>query len=155
MILPLLLAMSSTSSLPDHLKKRLMALNDRRITEDGVIIIKAQQFRSLDQNKADAVQRLRLLIARAVYQEAEYIFLDEATTALDTFNEMLIMEELEETFARQTVVLVAHRLNTVRNADHIIVLESGEVVEEGSHDELYYSRGAYYQLLRNQLELGA
>lgn len=100
-------------------------------------------------------ERQRLLIARAVYQEAEYIFLDEATTALDTFNEMLIMEELEETFARQTMVLVAHRLNTVRNADHIIVLESGEVVEEGSHDELYYSRGAYYQLLRNQLELGA
>lgn len=100
-------------------------------------------------------QKQRLLIARAVYKNPEYIFFDEATTALDAYNEMLIMENLEEFFHGRTVVIVAHRLSTVMNADNIIVLEGGEIVEQGTHAELTYVRGAYYQLVRNQLELGA
>ena len=100
-------------------------------------------------------QKQRLLIARAVYKNPEYIFFDEATTALDAYNEMLIMENLEEFFHKRTVVIVAHRLSTVMNADNIVVLESGEIVEQGTHEELTYLRGAYYHLIRNQLELGA
>ncbi|HMN91313.1 MAG TPA: peptidase domain-containing ABC transporter [Saprospiraceae bacterium] len=100
-------------------------------------------------------QKQRLLIARAIYKNPEYIFFDEATTALDAYNEMLIMEDLEEFFRHRTVIIVAHRLSTVVNADNIIVLEGGEIVEQGTHDKLTYSRGAYYQLIRNQLELGA
>ncbi len=100
-------------------------------------------------------QKQRLLIARAVYKNPEYIFFDEATTALDAYNEMLIMENLEEFFRHRTVVIVAHRLSTVVNADNIVVLEGGEIVEQGTHEELTYLRGAYYQLIRNQLELGA
>ncbi|MCB0593407.1 MAG: peptidase domain-containing ABC transporter, partial [Phaeodactylibacter sp.] len=97
-------------------------------------------------------QKQRLLIARAVYKNPEYIFFDEATTALDAYNEMVIMENLEEFFYGRTVVTVAHRLSTVMNADNIVVLEGGEIVEQGTHDELTYLRGAYYQLVRNQLE---
>ncbi|MEZ5044423.1 MAG: peptidase domain-containing ABC transporter [Saprospiraceae bacterium] len=100
-------------------------------------------------------QKQRLLIARAVYKDPDYIFFDEATTALDSYNEMIIMENLEDFFRGKTVLIVAHRLSTVMNADHIIVIESGEVVEQGTHDELTYIRGAYFQLVRNQLELGA
>jgi len=100
-------------------------------------------------------QKQRLLIARAVYKNPDYIFFDEATNALDAYQEMLIMENLEEFFAGKTVVVVAHRLSTVMNADNIIVLEKGEIVEEGTHDELIHRRGAYYYLIRNQLELGA
>ncbi|MCB9081610.1 MAG: peptidase domain-containing ABC transporter [Lewinellaceae bacterium] len=100
-------------------------------------------------------QKQRLLIARAVYKDPDYLFFDEATTALDAFNEMVIMENLAELFRRRTIVIVAHRLSTVMNADNIIVLEDGEIVEQGTHEELTYIRGAYYQLVRNQLELGA
>lgn len=100
-------------------------------------------------------QRQRLLIARSVYKDPDYIFFDEATTALDSYNEMVIMENLEDFFRGKTVVIVAHRLSTVMNADNIIVIESGEIVEQGTHEELTYIRGAYYQLVRNQLELGA
>ncbi|MBX2871367.1 MAG: peptidase domain-containing ABC transporter [Saprospiraceae bacterium] len=100
-------------------------------------------------------QRQRLLIARAVYKDPDYIFFDEATTALDSYNEMVIMENLEDFFRGKTVVIVAHRLSTVMNADNIIVIESGEIVEQGTHEELTYIRGAYFQLVRNQLELGA
>jgi ATP-binding cassette subfamily B protein len=100
-------------------------------------------------------EQQRLLIARAVYKDPEYFFFDEATSALDAFSEMLIMENLNESFPDRTMLIVAHRLNTVRLADHIIVMESGEVVEQGNHDELYYRGGAYHQLVRNQIELGA
>ncbi len=100
-------------------------------------------------------QRQRMLIARAVYKNPDYIFFDEATTALDAYNEMLIMENLEDFFRNRTVVIVAHRLSTVMNADNIVVLEGGEIVEQGTHEELTYLGGAYYQLVRNQLELGA
>ena len=100
-------------------------------------------------------QKQRLLIARAVYKDPEYIFFDEATNALDAYNEMIIMENLENFFKNKTVIVVAHRLSTVKNADNIIVLESGEVVEQGSHTELTALRGAYFYLVRNQLELGS
>lgn len=100
-------------------------------------------------------QKQRLLIARAVYKNPEYIFFDEATTALDAYNEMLIMENLEDYFRGRTVIVVAHRLSTVMNADNIVVLEGGEIIEQGTHEDLTYRRGAYYQLVRNQLELGA
>lgn len=100
-------------------------------------------------------QKQRILIARAVYKNPEYILFDEATTSLDAYNEMLIMENLEDFFYGRTVVIVAHRLSTVMNADNIVVLEDGEIIEQGTHGELTYRRGAYYQLVRNQLELGA
>ncbi|WP_353480983.1 peptidase domain-containing ABC transporter [Haliscomenobacter sp.] len=100
-------------------------------------------------------QKQRLYIARAVYKNPDYLFFDEATTALDVFNEMVIMENLNEYFRRKTIIIVAHRLSTVMNADNIIVLEDGEIVEQGTHAELTYMRGAYYQLVKNQLELGS
>ncbi|NNE30449.1 MAG: ATP-binding cassette domain-containing protein, partial [Saprospiraceae bacterium] len=100
-------------------------------------------------------QKQRMLIARAVYKNPDYIFFDEATNALDAFNELVIMENLEEFFEGKTVVIVAHRLSTVKNADNIVVLERGELVEQGTHKELTALKGAYYHLVKNQLELGA
>ncbi len=100
-------------------------------------------------------QKQRLLIARAVYKNPDYFFFDEATNALDATNERIIMHNLEHVLRNKTVIIVAHRLSTVRNADHIIVLDQGKVVEEGTHDKLTYNRSFYYQLVRNQLELGA
>jgi ATP-binding cassette, subfamily B, bacterial len=99
-------------------------------------------------------QKQRLLIARAVYKNPDYIFFDEATNALDSYNELIIMDNLKEFFAGKTVVIVAHRLSTVKHADSIIVLERGEVIEKGNHQELTAARGAYYNLVKNQLELG-
>jgi ATP-binding cassette subfamily B protein len=99
-------------------------------------------------------QKQRILIARAVYKNPEYIFFDEATNALDANNELIIMENLNDFFKGRTVVIVAHRLSTVKNADQIIVLDKGEVVELGSHHELTAQKGEYYQLVKNQLELG-
>lgn len=99
-------------------------------------------------------QRQRLLIARAVYKDPSFLFFDEATNALDAHNEKIIMENLNRFFLGRTVIVVAHRLSTVKNADQIIVLEKGEMVEKGSHEELTAKRGAYYHLVREQLELG-
>ena len=99
-------------------------------------------------------QKQRLLIARAVYKDPEYFFFDEATNALDAYNEIIILENLSEHFSGRTIVVVAHRLSTVLAADHIIVLEEGEVVEQGTHEELRAGKGAYYHLLKNQMELG-
>ncbi len=99
-------------------------------------------------------QKQRLLIARAVYKNPEYIFFDEATNALDANNEKIIMENLTEFFKKKTVVVVAHRLSTVKNADQIIVLEQGRIVEIGTHETLTQLRGRYYELVKNQLELG-
>jgi ATP-binding cassette subfamily B protein len=100
-------------------------------------------------------QKQRILIARAVYKNPEFIFLDEATNALDANNERVIMENLDEFFKGKTVVVVAHRLSTVKNADQIVVLEKGKVIEKGTHTELTKKKGAYYELVRNQLELGS
>jgi len=119
-------------------------------------------------------QRQRLLIARAVYKNPEYVFFDEATNSLDANNELVIMQNLDEFFkggysqssvfnrseaarstqTKKTVIVVAHRLSTVRNADQIIVLEKGEIIEQGTHEVLTNLRGAYYNLVKNQLELG-
>ena len=99
-------------------------------------------------------QRQRILIARAVYKDPEFIFLDEATNSLDANNESIIMHNLQEFYHGRTVLVVAHRLSTVRNADSIIVLDKGHVVEEGTHEQLVEMRGMYYTLVRNQLELG-
>jgi ATP-binding cassette subfamily B protein len=100
-------------------------------------------------------QKQRLLIARAVYKNPEYIFFDEATNALDAYNELIIMDNLNEFFKGKTVVIVAHRLSTVKHADNIIVLDKGEIIEQGNHEELTQLRGAYYNLVKNQLELGS
>ena len=99
-------------------------------------------------------QRQRILIARAVYKNPDYIFLDEATNSLDANNERAIVENLGMFYRGKTVVIVAHRLSTVRNADQIVVIDHGRVVETGNHETLTAKRGAYYSLVKNQLELG-
>lgn len=100
-------------------------------------------------------QKQRILIARAVYKEPDFIFFDEATNALDARNEKTIMENLNTFFEGKTVVVVAHRLSTVKNADQIVVMEKGELVEQGTHKELVEKKGAYYNLVKDQLELGS
>lgn len=100
-------------------------------------------------------QKQRILIARAIYKNPAFLFFDEATNALDANNEKVIVENLSEFFRGRTVVVVAHRLSTVKNADQIVVLEKGEIVETGTHAELAALRGAYYNLVKNQLELGS
>ena len=108
----------------------------------------------MDGNGISMGQKQRFLIARAVYKNPDFLFFDEATNALDTNNERIIMNNLAEFYKGKTVVIVAHRLSTVQNADNIIVLEKGKVIEEGTHAELTAKRGAYYTLVKNQLELG-
>ena len=99
-------------------------------------------------------QKQRILIARAAYKNSPYLFFDEATNSLDAKNEKVIMENLDKLFEDKTVVIVAHRLSTVKNADNIIVLDHGRIVEEGTHAALTEKKGYYYELVRNQLELG-
>lgn len=105
-------------------------------------------------NGISAGQKQRILIARAVYKNPQFLFFDEATNALDANNEKAIMENLHEFFKGRTVIVVAHRLSTVKDADKIIVLQNGEIIEEGNHNELTNKRGKYYELVKNQLELG-
>ncbi len=99
-------------------------------------------------------QKQRLSIARAVYKDPRFIFFDEATNSLDANNEKVILENLVTFFKNRTVVVVAHRLSTVRRADKIVVLDNGEVLEEGTHAELVSKKGKYFELVKNQLELG-
>jgi ATP-binding cassette subfamily B protein len=99
-------------------------------------------------------QKQRLLIARAVYKNPEMLFFDEATSALDANNEKEIMEKLNIFFKNKTVVVIAHRLSTVMNADQIVVLEKGKIIETGIHSELVANKGNYYELVKNQLQLG-
>jgi len=98
-------------------------------------------------------QKQRILIARAIYKDPEFLFLDEATNALDTINEKAIMEQLDNFLKDRTAIIVAHRLSTVRKADQIIVLHEGQVKEKGTHEELVTQKGYYYELIKNQLEL--
>jgi ATP-binding cassette subfamily B protein len=100
-------------------------------------------------------QKQRILIARAIYRDPEYIFLDEATNALDTNNERIIQENLNRFFNGKTVVIVAHRLSTVKDADQIFVLKQGQIAEKGTHASLIDLKGDYYNLVKNQLELSS
>lgn len=100
-------------------------------------------------------QKQRILIARAIYKDPEYLFFDEATNALDANNEKIIMENLNEFSKGRTVVVVAHRLSTVKNANQIVVIDNGAIVEKGKHQELLDLKGKYYNLVKDQLELGA
>lgn len=99
-------------------------------------------------------EKQRVLIARAIYKNPKYLFFDEATSALDSNNERTIMENLKTYFKGRTVIIVAHRLSTVKNADQIIVLEKGKLIEKGNHKTLTSKKAAYYNLVKNQLELG-
>jgi ATP-binding cassette subfamily B protein len=98
-------------------------------------------------------QKQRILIARAVYKNPDFIFFDEATSALDAHNERVIMENLNQFFKGRTTVVIAHRLSTVQNADQIVVLEGGKIIEIGTHTELISKKGSYYNLVKNQLQL--
>lgn len=100
-------------------------------------------------------QKQRLFIARAVYKDPHFLFFDEATSALDANNEKVIMEKLDEFFKNRTAVVIAHRLSTVKNADQIVVLDQGKIVEVGNHQTLTRKKGFYYNLVKNQLELGS
>lgn len=100
-------------------------------------------------------QKQRILIARAVYKNPRFIFLDEATNSLDAKNERMIVENLSDFYRGRTVVVVAHRLSTVKNADNIIVLDKGMIAESGTHSELIERKGVYFNLIKNQLELGS
>lgn len=99
-------------------------------------------------------QKQRLLIARSIYKNPDFLFFDEATNALDAKNERVIVESLNQFFLGKTVVIVAHRLSTVKNADQIVVLEKGAVKEIGTHHQLVTQKGIYYGLVKDQLELG-
>ena len=107
-----------------------------------------------DGNQVSTGQKQRILLARAIYKDPAYLFLDEATSALDSDNEKVIIENLNSFFKDRTVVVVAHRLSTVKNADKIVVLGKGKILEQGTHTELVAAKGAYYKLVKNQLELG-
>ena len=100
-------------------------------------------------------QKQRIFIARAVYKDPQFLFFDEATSALDSNNEKVIMENLDEFYKGRTAIVIAHRLSTVKNADQIIVLKNGEIVEQGDHKALTTNKGYYYELVKNQLELAA
>ena len=100
-------------------------------------------------------QKQRILIARAVYKNPHYIFFDEATSALDAENEKIIHDNLQQFFKGKTVLIIAHRLSTVKNADQIIVLKNGRIVEHGNHQTLVDHKADYYNLVKNQLELGS
>ncbi len=99
-------------------------------------------------------QKQRIAIARAVYKNPQFIFFDEATNSLDANNERVILENLQKFFVDKTAIVVAHRLSTVKSADKIVVMENGEIVEEGTHNELALKKGKYYELVKNQLEWG-
>lgn len=100
-------------------------------------------------------QKQRILIARAVYKNPKHLFFDEATSALDAENEKVIHDNLQTFFVGKTVVIIAHRLSTVKNADYIVVLKKGRLVEKGNHNQLVCKKGEYYNLVKNQLELGS
>ena len=108
----------------------------------------------LSGNGISGGQKQRILIARAIYKNPQYIFFDEATSSLDAENEKIIHNNLQDFFIGKTVVIIAHRLSTVKNADNIVVLKNGEIVEQGTHKQLVEIKSEYFNLVKNQLELG-
>jgi ATP-binding cassette subfamily B protein len=98
-------------------------------------------------------QKQRLLIARALYKNPQYLFLDEATNALDTVNEQKIVQALSGAFENRTVVIIAHRLSTIRHADQIVVMDKGQIVEIGNHEQLMKNKRLYYNLIRSQYDI--
>jgi len=98
-------------------------------------------------------EKQRILLARAIYKNPDYLFLDEATSSLDSENEKLITENLNSFYKNRTVVIIAHRLSTVMNADQILVMNKGEIVEKGNHHDLILNKGVYHNLIKNQLKI--
>jgi len=137
-------------------KKRLQKAAETANIHDYIISLplKYNTKIGMDGSGTSMGQKQRLLIARSVYKNPDFLFFDEATNALDANNERVILDNLNEFYKGKTVVIVAHRLSTVQNADKIVVLDKGKVVEEGTHKELTRKRGLYYELVKNQLELG-
>ena len=152
----------------DTLKKNICILNDNpdeELYSEAIQTANLQEFINklpyrdktnigIDGHGLSSGQKQRVLIARSVYKDPGYIFLDEATNSLDANNELIIMENLNRFFKNKTVVIVAHRLSTVKNADQIIVMDSGKIIESGTHNQLIATKGAYYKLVKNQLDLG-
>ena len=143
-----------------------IALSDEEVNEDKLLqamsIANIQEFVAglplgyetkigPDGHQLSRGQRQRILIARAIYKDPNYLFFDEATNALDATNERQIMDNLEELFQGRTVIVIAHRLSTVKKADQIVVLDKGRILEQGTHQELIMQAGAYHQLVQDQL----
>lgn len=105
----------------------------------------------MEGNGISAGQRQRILLARAIYKDPEFMFFDEATNSLDATNERIIMNNLRKCYEGKTVIISAHRLSTIKDADQIIVLHQGKVVEQGTHEELLQARGYYFKLVENQM----
>lgn len=153
----------------DNIQKNITVTNDKVDNERLVNACKTANILSFieslplgfytklgaEGNGISGGQKQRLAIARAVYKDPQFIFFDEATNSLDANNEKVILENLQQFFNGKTAIVVAHRLSTVKNADKIVVLENGEIVEEGTHAELTLIKGKYYELVKNQLELGS
>jgi len=136
----------------EHLQSAVQTANIKDFIES--LPLKYNTKIGMEGNGISQGQRQRLLIARAVYKNPTFLFFDEATNSLDANNEKIIMDNLSGFYKGKTVVIVAHRLSTVQNADNIIVLDKGKIIEEGTHKELTEKKGAYYTLVKNQLELG-
>lgn len=146
------IAESSPTVDPEHLLRAVEVANLKPFVE-GLPLRYNTKIGAMG-NGISQGQRQRLLIARAVYKAPDFLFFDEATNALDANNEREIVDKLDRFFEGRTVVVVAHRLSTVRRADQIIVLDQGRIAERGTHQQLVAQRGAYYELIKNQLELG-
>lgn len=136
----------------DRLKKAMEIANIKIFVEELPLGLNTKIGAS--GNGISGGQKQRILIARAVYKKPQLILFDEATSALDAENERVIHDNLQSFFKGRTVIIVAHRLSTVKNADQIIVLKKGQIVEQGNHKELVSKQGEYFNLVKNQLELG-
>ncbi len=144
------IAISDESVDLKKLQKAVEIANIKRFIED--LPLGYDTKIGMEGNGISQGQKQRILIARTVYKNPDYIFLDEATNALDANNEHEIIDSLNEFYKGKTVVIVAHRLSTIKNADNIVVIDKGTIVEQGTHKELIARKGSYYNLVRNQIE---